>query len=295
MRRAAITKSITTGPFAWALKYGMMLLASAMAQPAVMGQDADQRIEWNQPFEPFQVTGNVYYVGTKGLSAFLITDRKGHVLIDGGLPESAPIILQNIRTLGFDPADVKYLLINHNHFDHAGGLAAIKQATGAKLVASIKDTPDLEAGGTLRRPELGRFTPVKVDRKVGDGAILRLGSTVLKGHLTPGHTPGCTSWSMTTGGKKVLFACSLTVAGQKLAGDLGYPNAANDFRSTFRKLRALKADVFLSFHPDFFDMEAKRAAQKAGNKDAFVDPAELGRIIDKSEAAFLNEVEKQAK
>ncbi len=267
----------------------------AAFSPAVMAQDAQQRIEWNQPYDPFRVHANVYYVGTEGLSAFLIADQKGLILIDGGLPESAPLILANIRKLGFDPEDIKYLLINHNHFDHAGGLAAIKQETGATLVASALDTPDLEAGKTPRRPELDSFTPVKVDRQVKDGAKLRLGSTVLTAHVTPGHTPGCTSWSTVAGGKNILFACSLTVAGQKLKGDVAYPNAADDFRATFRKLRAVQADIFLNFHPDFFNIKDKRAAQLAGKYDAFIDPSELSRQLDDAEASFAKELEKQSR
>ncbi len=266
---------------------GWLALAALMlvAAPA-RAQDAQQRHEWNQPFAPFRVIGNVYYVGTRGLSAFLIVGPKGHVLIDGGLPESAPLIAANIRTLGFRLRDVRFLLINHTHFDHAGGLAELKRLTGARLVATAGEKVDLDAGATVGRPELTGFVPVHTDQVIGDGGVLRLGPIVLTAIASPGHTRGGISWSMVAGGKRVIFATSLTVAGQKLAGDRVYPQAAANFRRTFARLRREKADVFLNFHPDFFRMEEKRARQIAGDANAFVDPNELGRQLDAAEAGF---------
>lgn len=270
------------------MRYLFLALSAAAigAVSPVQAQDRAQRIAWNQPFEPFRVIGNVYYVGTKGLGAYLIVDPLGHVLIDGGLPESAPLIARNIRALGYELEDVKYLLINHAHFDHSGGLAELKRLTGARVVASAADKPDLETGRVAGRPELGATPPVTVDRIVGDGGKLRLGRTSLTAHLTPGHTRGCTSWSLRTGKRDVLFACSLSVAGQNLTDDPAYPNAAADFRQTYRKLDTLKADVFLNFHPEFFDMEKRRARQMAGEQDAFVDPGELRRQTERAERGF---------
>lgn len=237
--------------------------------------------------------GNVYYVGTAGLSSFLITGPKGHVLIDGALPESAGQIIANIRTLGFAPTDVRYLLINHAHYDHAGGLAEIKRWTGASLVASAGDRPDLEAGTTLSRPELAGFPPVKVDRVIRDGGTIQLGPITMTAHLTPGHTKGATSWSTVADGHSVLFATSLTVAGQRLAGNAAYPQAAADFRRSFAKLKTIRADVFLNFHPEFFEMEQKRAAQLAGKADAFIDATELTRQIERAELGFGTELADQ--
>lgn len=259
---------------------------------AAPAQDAQQRVEWNQSMEPFRIAGNVYYVGTSGLGAYLIADPQGHVLVDGGLPESAALIARNIEKLGFKLDDVEYLLVNHSHFDHSGGLAELKRRTGARLVASKGDAADLEAGRTLGRPELEPFPAVEVDRIVEDGDRLRVGGTSLRALLTPGHTKGCTTWLLESGDKRVLFACSLTVAGQKLAGDPSYPHAADDFRLTFRKLRNVKADVFVNFHPDFFDLQGKRARQLAGERNAFVDPAELARQVNRAEKGFLEELRK---
>ncbi|WP_326524533.1 subclass B3 metallo-beta-lactamase [Sphingomonas sp.] len=256
-------------------------------------QDAQQRIAWNRPAQPFTVIGNVHYVGTDGLSAFLVTGPAGHVLIDGGLPESAPLIAANIRTLGFELKDVKYILINHAHFDHSGGLAELKRLTGAKLVASAGDRGDLEAGRTRNRPELDGFPPVKVDRVIRDGDVLRLGPIALTAHMTPGHTKGATTWTTVADGRRVIFATSLTVAGQKLAGDPGYPQAAADFRRTLARVGAMGADVFLNFHPEFFDLKGKRAAQVAGRRDAFIDAGELPRQVARAKAGFEAEARRQ--
>jgi metallo-beta-lactamase class B len=258
-----------------------------------VGQAADHPANWSRPTAPFRIVGNVYYVGTEGLSAYLVTGPSGHVLIDGALPSSAPLIAQSIARLGFKPRDVKYLLINHSHFDHAGGLGALKRLTGAQLISSAGEKADLEAGRTLGRPELEGFPAVKVDRVIGDGDQVRLGPVVLTAILTPGHTTGATSWTTMAGGKRVIFASSITVAGQRLAGNPAYPTAAADFRRTFAKLRNTRADVFLNFHAEGFGMEAKRARQLAGEADAFVDPGELARQVDAAERGFEIELASQ--
>lgn len=269
-----------------------LLLISAA--PAHQDGWAQIRAEWNKPAEPLRIAGNVYFVGTEGLSAFLITGREGHVLIDGGLPESVPLIAANIRKLGFKLEDVRILLINHAHFDHSGGLAELKRLTGAKLLASAGDKPDLERGSTEGRNDLAPFPGVKVDRVLADGEHIRLGTIDLVTHLTPGHTRGCTSWSLAmdvTGTPlDVVFACSITVAGQRLKGDPHYPGAAADFRATFAKLRALDADIFLNFHPQAFDFAEKRAKVAAGNPMGFVDRDELRRRVAAAEAQFEKEL-----
>lgn len=256
-------------------------------------QDSEQRVEWNRPFEPFRIADNVHYVGTVGVAAYLITDPTGHVLIDGGLPESAPLIAASIRQLGFRVEDIRYLLINHAHFDHSGGLAELKRLSGAELVASAGDRADLESGLVAGRPQLPAAPPVRVDRIVGDGETLILGDVRLTAHLTPGHTRGCTSWSLRTAERAFLFACSLTVAGQNLVDDPTYPAAAADFARTFDRLRQIRADVFLGFHPDLFDLEAKRARQRSGDEAAFQDPGELPRQVARAHSAFEIELAAQ--
>ena len=278
----------------------MLLALAPGGSPAQVGGDfARQRAEWNRPMQPFRIAANVYYVGTAGLSSFLVTDPAGHVLIDGAMEESAAQIAANIRALGFRPTDVKILLVNHAHWDHSGGLADLKRLTGARLLGSASDRPDLESGRSSYRDDLARAAPVTVDRVIADGDTVKVGRTALVTHLTPGHTKGCTSWTLRTeeAGRKLdfLFACSLTVAGQQLVGDRRYPNAAVDFRATFAKLKRLRADIFLNFHPEFFDMEARRRRQLEGDSAAFIDPSELSRQIARAEAAFADELGRQRK
>lgn len=270
-------------------------LLAGLALPAA-AQDTDWaqvRKEWNQPVAPFRIAGNVYYVGTAGIAAYLIATPKGHILIDGAMEESVPQIAANIAKLGFKLSDVKIMLINHAHWDHTGGLAALKRLTGARLLASAGDKPALEAGVADYRPDLEAFPKVAVDGVLADGQAITLGGTTLITHLTPGHTKGCTSWTMRTGGVDLIFACSITVADQPLVKGKGYDAAVSDFRATFAKLKGMKADIFLNFHPGGFDMEGKRKKLVAGDRRAFVDPGELQRNVAAAEKAFEAELAKQ--
>lgn len=273
-------------------------LAAARTPPAQTPVER-QRAEWNQPAQPFRLLGNVHYVGMAGVSAYLITSPDGHVLIDGGMEESAPRIAASIRALGFRVEDVRYILINHAHWDHAGGLAELKRLTGARLVASAADAPDLAAGRNPYRDDVGGFAPVAVDRIVGEGDTVALGGVTLTAHMTSGHAKGCTSWTLpvTQEGRtfSVLFACSLSVAGQRLVGDTRYPEAAADFRATFARLRALQADAFLGFHPSQFDLAEKRRRLEAGDPLAFVSAQEVETQIDRAEAAFETELAAQGR
>ncbi len=246
---------------------------------------------WNDPFPPFTVIGNIHYVGTAGVSAWLITSPKGHILIDGILPQSVPQIIANVKSLGFDIKDVKYLLNSHAHIDHAGGLAGIQRLSGAVMAASAADKPFLEAGDIGRGPSAGmKFPPIRVEQIVKDNDIIRVGDSKLTAHLTYGHSPGCTSWSMSATGsdgvrRQVFFHCSSTVAGQSLKPET-YPGMVANYRATFAKVRKMKADIFLANHDNFFDLAGKRARQMAGNANAFVDPGELARFNKDMEEAF---------
>jgi metallo-beta-lactamase class B len=260
-------------------------IAAAEAEP--VGEFATE-MRWNERMAPFTILGNVHYVGTAGIGVFLITTPEGHVLIDGALAQSVPQILDNIRTLGFEPKDVKYILNTHGHFDHAAGLAGLQRASGAKVIASAADKPYLEAGHVDHGPTKDAlFPPVRVDRTVGDGDTITLAGTT----LTPGHSPGCTSWSLTakdsTGmPRKVFLHCSASLGGQSLVPP-AYPGMADNYRASFAKVRAMQADVFLANHDMFFGLHEKRARQLAGEKDAFVDPGELQRFNARMEAAFV--------
>lgn len=244
--------------------------------------------DWVESIEPFQVYGEVYYVGTRGLASFLIVTPQGHFLIDGGLPENAVVIAGNIKSLGYDVRDVKYLLNSHAHFDHSGGLAALKKLSGATMIASEGDRWALENGLTPGSEGDPKFAapPVKVDRTIGDGETLTLGGLTLIARLTPGHTKGCTSWTMNAGGKEVLFFCSATVAANRLAGPPQYAGIVEDYRATFARTKDWRPDIFLANHPGFFGMDDKRARQIAGDDEVFVDREGFPAMMTKLEAAF---------
>jgi metallo-beta-lactamase class B len=269
----------------------LALALLAVPAPAPAQKTSDQRTAWNQPFEPFHIIDNLYYVGASGVSSYLITTKAGSILLDGGLPETAPLIESNIRKLGFRLADVKYLLNSHAHYDHAGGLAALKRKSHATLVASRQDAPALRQG-TPDQPAL------VVDRELEDGDVVKLGGTVLTAHITPGHTKGCTTWTMsvTDAGKgkahPVVFYCSTSVV-DRLVGNAGYPQIAEDYQRSFPLLRALPCDIFLAPHPDFFQMASKRERMLPDAANPFVDATELRRFVDASEQAFLTELQKQ--
>ncbi|MDX2274413.1 MAG: subclass B3 metallo-beta-lactamase [Hyphomonadaceae bacterium] len=255
---------------------------------------------WNEPFAPFNVIGSIYYVGTETVSSFLITTPDGHFLLDGVVPQSAPQIAANVAALGFDIRDVRFLLNSHAHFDHAGGLAGLQRLSGARMVASAADRATLEQGDIDYGPSAGvRFPPIRVDQIVGDGDTLSLGGVTLVAHMTPGHTPGCTSWSMRVTGADgaahtAFFHCSSTVAGQSLVPE-AYPGMIADYRQTFERLRTVRADVFLANHDSFFDLHDKRARQLAGDANAFVDPDALQNFNTAMEQAFEAQLAEQSR
>lgn len=246
----------------------------------------------NQPAKPFQIGDNIYYVGASDVTSFLIVTDKGLILTDGGFPQTAPQIEANIKTLGFDIKNVKILMNSHAHFDHAGGLAELKQASGATMVSSKADAPVLESGGKIDFVDLGvTFPPVKPDRIVTDGEKLTLGHTTLTIHLTPGHTRGCTSWSLTThvAGKaeQILYICSLTVlSNYSLVKKPSYPGIAEDFAHSIAKLRALPCDIMLASHGSFFGLKEKRAKLDAGDEAAFVDASSCKTYLDVAEKNY---------
>lgn len=264
-------------------------IAAAEREPI---DETGTAMRWNEPMAPFTILDNVHYVGTYGLSVFLVTTPQGHLLIDGALAQSVPQILQNIRTLGFDPKDIRYILNTHAHYDHAAGIAGLQRASGAMVIGSAADKPYLEAGRVDHGPSsVVPFPPVRVDRTVGEGDTVSLGGVTLTAHLTPGHSPGCTSWGLTAKDsagtpRKVFLHCSASLGGQSLVPP-AYPGMADNYRASFAKVRGMQADVFLANHDIFFDLHKKRARQLAGERDAFVDPGELQRFNSAMEQGFL--------
>jgi len=266
---------------------------------AASASATDWPAAWHEPTEPFHVVGNIYYVGSKGIAAYLIVSPKGDILLDGTEAENAPMIERNIAKLGFKIRDVKVLLNNHAHFDHAGALAQLKADSKATFLANPRDKSILETGHiTLPNSnDLLDFPPVKVDRVLRDGEIVRLGPIAMKAVFTPGHTPGCTSWTTTVRDHgrtlAVVFPCSITVGGNPLVGNTGYPDIVADFRRSFARLGAMKADVVLPGHPDLADVQGRAARRTGDSPDAFIDRAALPKLVADSRRDFEQELAKQ--
>ncbi|MFN0107776.1 MAG: metallo-beta-lactamase, partial [Blastocatellia bacterium] len=188
------------------MKWRNLLFAAAflslafVSLPAQTQKPSDQKVafaDWNQPFKPFRIIGNIYYVGTNNLACYLITSPGGHVLIDTAMQESSPIVRANIEALGYKLKYIRVILSSHAHFDHVAGHADMKAATGAQVYATAQDAPALESGGAKGFHPLGAYKPVKVDRIIKDGEVVRFGGVALTAHLTPGHTEGNTTWTTT--------------------------------------------------------------------------------------------------
>lgn len=274
-------------------------LALGLASTSVAAK-ADDNANWVRPIKPYRVVGNIYYVGSEGLSAWLVTTSEGHVLLDGGpSAEGGKLIERNIQSLGFKLSDVKVLINTHAHYDHAGGLAQLKADTGAKLWASRGDKPALEKGQHFgdNANGLTPFPAVKVDKTFGDENKLKMGGSTLVAHLTPGHTIGCTSWTtqVVERGRalNVTFPCSLSVAGNVLVGNKTHKSIVADYRASFAALRAIPTDVMLPSHEEQGDLLAKRQKQLRGDADAFIDPTELGKFVDGYETRFNQELARQ--
>ncbi len=263
-----------------------------------------------KPVGPFQIAGNLYYVGTANVTSFLLTGPEGHVLIDGSYPEAAPTIIESISKLGYNISDVRILLNSHAHADHAGGLAELKAASGAELWISRADSDVIEAGGRgdpalaplkfLQWLGVGTFPPAKVDRRFADGDTVRVGPIELTAHVTAGHTPGCTSWSFPVwDGERELLAVSigsLTILPfMSLVEPETYPGIRQDFESSFRTLRSLPADLFLASHGNWFNLNRKmrERAHAAKPVDPFVDPKGYLDFIAEAERRFRETLAEQ--
>lgn len=259
--------------------------------------------DWTQPFPSHRVVGNVYYVGSQGLASYLITTSQGHILMNSSLEESVPLIRSSVEKLGFRFSDVKVLLISHAHWDHNGGSALVKELTGAKYMVMDADVPEVEAGGKGNfqySNTLGSlYKPTKVDRVLHDGDEVKLGEAVLTAHLTPGHTKGCTTWTMKASqdGKTydvVVVGSPNVNPGYRLVKNDKYPQIAEDYERTFRTLKSLHCDVFLGAHGNYYGMEAKFARIKKDGPNPFVDTEGYKRYIADREQAFRAELKKQS-
>jgi metallo-beta-lactamase class B len=268
----------------------------------VAGLLAQGNADWTQPFPAFRLAGNLYYVGSKGLANYLVTTPQGHILINSDLEANVPLIRASVEELGFKFTDIKILLISHAHWDHNAASAAIKKLTGASYMVMDADVSNVESGGKTDfqygNNPANLYPPTKVDRVLHDGDQVRLGDAVLVAHLTPGHTKGCTTWTMkvTDGGKTydvVIVGSPNVNPGYKLVNNPLYPDIAADYERMFTVLKSLRADIFLGAHGSYFEMEQKYARMKPGAPNPFIDPDGYKTFVTQKEGEFREELARQ--
>lgn len=283
-------------------RVGAVCLSLVVVLSLASGVSAQNSPAWTEPFPPFRIAGNLYYVGSKDLANYLIATPQGNILINSDLEANVPLIETSIEKLGFHFKDTKILLISHAHFDHDAGSAKIKELTGARYMVMDADVPVVESGGKAdfqygnERGSL--YKPAKVDRVLHDGDKVTLGGTVLVAHLTPGHTKGCTTWTMkvTDAGKTydvVIVGSPWVNPGYRLVNNRAYPQIAEDYQRMFRVLKSLPCEIFLGAHGSYFDMNEKYAHLKDGSSNPFIDPDGYKKLVDDAEQAFQTELTKQ--
>lgn len=264
---------------------------------------------WNAPQMPYKVYGNTWYVGTEGLASLLVVTDSGLILIDGALAQSAKLIGSNIRQIGFDPQDIKYILNSHAHYDHAGGLGALQTFTGAQVLASEGSAPVLQSGEiTVSDPqynfgvEANRFPAVRNVSLIGNEETLTLGDTTLTAHYTPGHTPGGTTWTWKSCEESacldIVYADSLSAVsadGFRFSDPGSTPNSARQIRDSTSLIRDLPCDILLAPHPFLIKMEEKLAAREADLKvNPFVESGACAAYADYFDAWLARRLEKEA-
>ena len=280
----------------------LMMMSSALVWAQTSPLSPEQRAtfhgQMSQPVEPFRIVGNIYYVGARNIASYLITTPEGHIMIDTGTNEMHQVIRANAAKLGFKLQDIKILLSGHAHFDHVQGHAAMKKATGAKVMTLGEDAAALAAG--MDKSPLGDegWEPVKVDRVLKDGDTVVLGGTTLRAVWTPGHTPGCTTWTTAVQEKgrpySIVFqACGAPNAGVKLIGNTKFPALVEDALRSFSIQKTIKADIYLPMHPEsYFAGKVERI--KAGETPhPLFDPQAYAKFIAATEAYFQKRVQEE--
>ena len=265
---------------------------------------SDIRLEGNtaplvrQPFKPFRLIGNIYYVGTNNLACYIIKTNAGLTLLDTAMQESAPIIRANIEALGFALKDIKIMLSSHAHFDHVAGHADMKAATGAKVYATKADAEIMESGGKKGfHPLTPYYKPIKVDKILKADGVVQLGEVKMTAHLTPGHTEGNTAWTTTVeeNGKKynVVFTSSMSInPGVRMVKNPTWAGVAEAYAKSFQTLKSLPCDVFLGPHAPFFAMEAK--VKRLGTEpNPFIDPQGFRNFIAGLEKSYTEQVQRE--
>ena len=271
--------------------HALFWMLIAIAGVRLAGQGA---VDWNKPFPPHKVIGNVYYVGSEQLASFLIATPDGHVLVNSSFETTVPVIRAAVEKLGFRFADIKIVVGSHAHGDHMEGDALVKELTGAQVMAMEQDVPalrDMRPGGK----------PHPIDRVLHDGDEVKLGGSTLVARLTAGHTKGCTTWTLRVqdGGHAYNVAILGSIGvnpGYVLVNNKDYPQIADDYVRSFKTLKALPVDVFLGAHGSFYGLADKYARlEKAGGPNPFIDPEGYRAHLDRQEKSFNDRLAEQKK
>jgi metallo-beta-lactamase class B len=245
----------------------------------------------HREFPGFRIAGNLYYVSTADLAVYLVTTPQGHILINTDFKEDVPLVKKSVEQLGFAYKDIKIVLISHAHGDHDEATGVVTRETGAKLMVMEADKADEESTAPGR-------PGAHVDRALHDGDVVELGGTKLVARLTPGHTKGCTTWTMQVqeGGRSlnvVIVGSPNVNAGYVLVGNQNYPRIAEDYVKTFEVLKSLPCDIFLGAHGAYFGLLAKYPRLKAGSANPFIDPDGYKAYVAEREGAFRREWQRQ--
>ncbi len=275
----------------------MIRLIAALSLLLMSVPAAAQPADWSRPFPAHRVIGNLYAVGTYDLACFLITSDDGHILINTGLAGSAPLIRENVESLGFRLEDVRVLLTMQAHYDHAAALAEIKKVTGAKLWATAADAPLLEDGGASDPHFQGEYTfaPVPVDRVLRDGEVIELGRIRLTLVESPGHTPGSATYTMTVSENGRDYRVAIANMGSmnpglRLSKDPTYPGIAGDFARTFRRQQAMEVDVWVAAHASQYGLHDKYRPGDPYRPETFVDPGGFRKLVAHYEKLYQEQL-----
>lgn len=265
-------------------------LLSLAASAVLFAQNTS---DWHREFPAFRIAGNLYYVGTADLAIYLVHTPQGNIIINSNFKQDLPALKKSIESLGFKYGDTRIVLISHAHGDHDEGTGLIQRETKAQLEVMQQDVAE-EQSSAEGRPG------AHVDRVLHDGDVVELGGSKWVAHLTPGHTPGCTTWTsqIQEGGRtlNVVIVGSPNVnPGYYLVGNKKYPDIAGDYVKTFAVLNRLPCDIFLGAHGAYFDLKAKYEKFKSGDKNAFIDPQGYHAYVSEREQAFRTEWERQKK
>jgi len=281
----------------WLLACGLGALNPATAQTPTNGPTKEQLandnnlflslakkvLKWEEPADPVRIVGPIYFVGTKGLGAFLFTTSEGHILMNTGMPSSGPMIVESIRKLGFKPEDLKLMINGHAHIDHAGAFAYLKQQFGAQLAVMKDDVVAMESGDRddFKYADDLVYPAVKVDRVLRDGDTVKMGDVLLSAYHTPGHTRGATTWvaNIVVEGKAYVVAFPDGAGfnpGYRVAKNPSYPGITDDYRRTHHALEMMKPDIWLAQHNEYYDFEGKRQRAQTEGVKAWMDPEGIG-------------------